>query len=136
MRIRGLQIREQPFLYKLRWVFDYFDDKPSVRSVWDDRTEGKAAFTDKTNLRRAAIEVIDNMARVRVVAECDGHDFINFEWMVYEKMQWPERLKVTNLRGLRLKTRDMIAEVYKNGEITSRPRPAYDHYYHYAGFGR
>lgn len=120
--------------FYLRWRFDYSDHKPSVIGRWNDTREGIAAFVDKTNLRRAAVEIMDHSGTSgeRCVAECDGWDFINFEWSAIRN----NRTLLFETVGLCLKTRDLVAEVSVFGGVKTRPRDPNEMKIHYAGFGR
>lgn len=126
---------QPPLTHKLRWRFDYADGRVSKYGTWDSGKEGEASFTTKTSLRRAAIESIDMMGHIRTVAECDGYEFVNFEWLAQRRTS-TSGLIFTAITGLRIRTRDSMADVYKSGEITTRPRERAELSFHYAGFGR
>jgi hypothetical protein len=53
--------------------------------MWNDSGPNeidKAMYQNKTGLVRACIEAKHRETRqVTVVAECDGHDYCNFEWI-------------------------------------------------------
>lgn len=120
--------------FMLRWRFDYSDSKPTVYGHWDDDTEGVASRVDKTNLRRASIEMLDPSACApeRCVAECDGWDFVNFEWMRVRIMGTGHAQTV----ALNLKTRDLVTQVSIRGGVHVRHRLPDEKKTHYAGFGR
>ena len=121
----------------LRWRFDYSDGRPSAVGEWNDTSEGKAAFTSKTNLRRAAVEAYDPAACAGVVtaAECDGWDFVNFGWVaVFDALALSSG--ENRVVALALTTREEIVEVGFSGTGSRRARAEDEKKIHYAGFGR
>lgn len=127
-------MKDRPPL-KLRWRFHYANDRAPAACAWDSAREGEASFTTKDQLRCAAIETMDHMGHMRRIAECDGHDFINFEWIAQER-RGLDGARRTCLVGIKMRTRDMVTDVYKDGEIFARPMSTDDKKIHYAGFGR
>src|SRR3990172_4226027 len=75
-----MQLIDLKETYLLRWRFD-FSDKPTRYGVWNSSIE-PAWSVNKNNLVRASIEGKDMQTReTRIIAECDGWDFVNFEWV-------------------------------------------------------
>lgn len=124
----------EPTTRMLRFRFDYFDGRPSVYGEWNAALNGAAALTNKTNLRRFAIESLEPASAhgIKVAAECDGHDFVNFSWVCFTH----HHIGRTSVVGAEMKTRESITEVYFDGTTRTLPRPADDMQFHYAGFGR
>ena len=121
-------------MYLLRWRFDYAG-KPTKVGGWHDVREGQAALTNKEGLVRAAIEGVNVITEEeRVLAECDGHDFVNFGWLALFRMN--ETRTVQDIVGLRMVTREMHLDVLTTGMLAVSKRPEEDKSFHYAGFGR
>ena len=97
-----------------------------------------AAFSNKEGLVRASIEGKNFLTRnIRTLAECDGHDFNNFQWMAEFRSQGMfATTGVHQLLGLKLVTRDLYMEVYSSGEVKILQRPEEDKKFHYETFGR
>lgn len=130
---------------RLRWRFD-FAGRQTRYGMWSrdaDDPKEKAAFVDKTGLVRAAIEAKDIQDQdgrcagtVRTLAECDGHEFVNFKWFTLGASLMARGPVRHNTVGLILVTREIETMVAINGEMAVRPRTAEDKQFHYAGFGR
>lgn len=137
-----LQPAQPAELYLVRWRFDFADSKPSRWGQWNrqgDLQKDMAAFVDKTGLRRAAVEGKNILTRaVTPLAECDGWDFVNFEWLQITAFSSsrPSAGSFHKIVGLSLKTRDLITHVLTTGEVGVEARPDEDKTFHYAGFGR
>ncbi len=129
-------------IWLLRWRFDYSDDKPARYGLWSRSSRNPidmAAFVNKENLRRASIEAKNFVNRddVRILAECDGWDFVNFQWMAEARVSSADsRVTGHRLIGLKLVTRDWFFLVFRDGTMQKVPRPEDDKKFHYAGFGR
>lgn len=125
--------------YRVRWRFD-FHSKPSKWGQWsnpgDIEKEG-AWRVNKDGLSRASIEQeCIQTFKITTVAECDGHDFVNFEWKDIEIFS-PNGFKVGKaLVGLTLVTRETAVTCLVNGAQSVNQRSEYDKKFHYAGFGK
>lgn len=113
--------------YKLRWRFDFADKAAYKAGQWSQpatQTGDMASVINKTGLVRAAIEgKCLQTLQVVVLAECDGWDFVNFQWMAAMRMGLNGRVRDPHmLRGIRLITRDLNMEVLLNGDIQIQPR--------------
>jgi hypothetical protein len=97
-----------------------------------------ACFQNKTGLVRASIEGKNIQTReFRVFAECDGHDFCNFEWLagVAAPLGVVGKLQGTNI-GLVLVTAHERCTVEMNGDIRVSKRTEAEKKTHLAGYGR
>ena len=126
-------------MYLLRWRFD-FSDKPAKYGMWSQtatRDEDKASFVNTTGLVRASVEGKDITTReVKVLAECDGHDYVLFKWNAAFISHGSFSAGRQVLTGLKLMTRDLELDVFPSGEVKVEARPQEDLNYHYAAFGK
>lgn len=129
--------------YDLRWRFDYAGRK-SKWGMWNnpgEREEDMAYRQNKEGLVRVAIEGKHRRTfDIVTLAECDGWDYVNTEWMaacLAAAFFTTERAPSQHyLVGLKIKTRDHELQVYPTGAVNKVPRTAEDKNYHYATFGR
>jgi hypothetical protein len=128
--------------YLLRFVFDYHDGRKPWRSQWDktgpNQVDSAWAQT-KTNLRSARIEAKDETTRqVTVVVECDGHEFVNFEWLAV--LGVPLGVKQITAAGRNIGavmvTREKRITVLGDGTAKIEERSEEDKKIHLTGFGR
>lgn len=125
-------------MYLLRWRFDYLNRTTKIGQWSRGATleQDMAYFQNKEGVIRAAIEGKHQVSReVRILAECDGHDFVNFQWMA----EFRGNVKgggSSHHTGLKLVTRDFWIEVYARGFQIKKPRTEEDKKFHYATFGR
>lgn len=121
--------------YRLRWRFDFLN-RPSKFGQWDrdaDRLEEKACYQNREGLIRASIEGKNwRTYEVKILAECDGWDFINFAWRA--EFRGNAKTSYTRHTGLELWTRDIKKLVLFNGNVVEESRVGDN--YHYATFGR
>jgi hypothetical protein len=107
---------------KLRWRFDFPDKAPSI-GMWSlpaQRPEDMAAYQNKEGLVRASIETQDIITQeIKTLAECDGWDFLNFQWISARFGLYQGWAKIV---GLKLITRDYEIIVFDSGEIERRER--------------
>lgn len=127
----------------LRWRFDYSDSKPSKFGYWmnsGDDDHGKASLQDKTNLLRACIEGKDIKTRKTIcLTECDGHEFVNFQWLAYchANINIKGTVKLpTMLVGMAMITTDYKILVYSDGRINVEKRTEVEKSQNLAGFGQ
>lgn len=129
--------------YRVRWRFD-FHSKPAKYGMWsnpgDIEKEG-AWKVNKDGLSRASIEQeCLHTFNVTTVAECDGHDFVNFEWADIETFGMAPSGAIAKtgkaLVGLTLVTRETAVTCLVNGDQFVNSRSEFDKKFHYAGFGR
>lgn len=121
---------------RLRWRYDYLD-KPSRCGVWSrpaDHVGDMAAFNNKGIVVAALIEAQDvHTDAVRVVAECQGADFVNFEWIAatvgYDAAY-------SKIMGLTLVTRNERCSVYVDGSASVTKRSDDDKRLNLATFGK
>lgn len=115
-------------MFLLRWRFDFSDGKPSRFGMWSrpaTRREDMAAYVNKTGLTRAAIEAKHIITReIVTVAECDGHDFITFQWLSSARFSGiGHQLLSQQVYGLRLVSRDNFYDATVNGALNIVARP-------------
>lgn len=125
--------------YPLRWRFDFSDSKPTRVGEWDvphsHDPQKMAAFVNKENLRRAAIEALDvDDEKLFTIAECDGHEFANFKWVA--RMVMNDEGVTHELMGLMLVTANEQITVFRTGAVHVEPRTEEDKNFHYEGYGR
>lgn len=128
--------------YDLRWRFD-FAGRASKWGKWSSpgqSPELKAWSNNKEGLVRACIEGQDvETQSVSVLAECDGHDFVNFQWEAVAMMpanRIGQVKPIHALVGLKLVTRDEEICVASSGGVSRRIRPECEKKIHFATFGR
>lgn len=125
-------------LYLLRWHFDYVGNLPKY-GQWSraaSRQEDMAYCQNKEGLVRASVEGKNVVTReVVTLAECDGHDFVNFQWMAEFRAK-SDGSGTYHHVGLKLVTRENWVEVYTRGQVKIVPRTEEDKKFHYATFGR
>ena len=125
-----------PDKLRLRWRFD-FASRPARYGQWSrmaTRKEDMAAFRLAEGLVRASIEVQDvTNDEVQTATACDGHDYVNFKWIIaaYGHAQPFQRVI-----GLMLVTRDLETSVMTDGRVFQAPRDEADKRFHYATFGK
>lgn len=136
-----------PPKYRLRWRYDY-SGRPSKFGMWghsgpQNDMATKAWCHNKEGLTRACIEGKDVYTqRIVTLAECEGWDFVNFEWMVNASL--PAMLAPgfgsvkprSRIVGLTLVTRDWRVDIVDTGEVERRPRTAAEKRMNLATFGR
>jgi len=115
-------------MYLLRWRFDFGNGKPSRMGMWSrpaTRVEDQAVYVNKTGLVRAAIEAKHIVTReITTVSECDGHNFITFQWLSSARFSGiGYQLLSQNVFGLRLVSRDDFMDAHTDGTLRVTPRP-------------
>lgn len=136
---------------RLRWRFD-FAGKRSRFGIWnnaggkqEEAHKTSAWCIDKTGLVRAAIEAeFFETWQERVILECDGHDFVNFEWCAATPAPMStkgfvgESLTIHGQTiGLTLVTRELRQSAFVNGAIMPPEQRSFgDKAINLAGFGR
>jgi len=127
-------------VYRLRWRFEYFDGKPARRGPWDrssNSPDEMAAFVSKENLAAALIEGEDMTSwEVTVLAEVTGADFCNFEWIAGAAYGLSSGGMYYELLGLKIRARDKVISVLRDGSVTEADRPETDKKFHLAGYGK
>lgn len=141
--------------YRVRWRFD-FHGRASKCGIWNDaggsqdEKFGTAAWsTNKTGLSRASVEgeVWDPQGgwsgQVVTLAECDGHDFVNFSWQAATPVPYLSTLDAIKgltitpqIVGLSLETRDEVRQVFVDGSKRTIIKTDADKKIHLAGFGK
>lgn len=101
----------------------------------------KAWCNNKEGLTLAAVEAKNiETKETKIIVACDGHDFVNFEWMNVASLN-PIGLKgsvipLTRLIGLTLVTRDSKYKVFHNGTVEKTERSEDEKKINFATFGR
>lgn len=128
--------------FDLRWRFD-FAARPEKYGKWSapgNTPEVKAHLQMKEGLTRASIEGRDvETGAIGVIAECDGHDFVNFQWMACAMAPGAAVGVVRPLHmlvGLKIVTREWHLCAYADGRLIKRPRPDAEKQMNLAIFGR
>lgn len=128
--------------HELRWRFD-FAGRPSKYGKWSNpgkSDEVKACFQNKEGLVRASIEGQHvETQQISTLAECDGWDFVNFQWMAVAMT--PASITgvakpVHALVGLKILTRENELCVFANGTVEKTVRPEAEKQLQFATFGR
>lgn len=131
--------------FLLRWRFDFANNKPSKYGQWSRPATIKndlAAMVNKEALVRACIEGKDRKTKeITPIVECDGHDFVNFEWVnarhhLVANLGCSMLAPFHRLLGLALVTREMKALVLLDGTVLPRPRTEAEKKLHLEGFGK
>jgi hypothetical protein len=144
MIIHPTQYREPPpAFYDIRWRFD-FANRPSKYGKWSspgNSPELKAHLQMREGLVRACVEGKNrnDPSDVRALAQCDGHDFVNFKWMALASMPGNFRgtvKPVHRLQGMQLVTREFNYFVFPDGSVKKKPRLEGEKKINYAIFGR
>lgn len=101
-----------------RWRFD-FHHKPTKFGGWQgssNRTEDMASFVNKDGLAFARIEGKHFLTReVKVFAECQGWDFLNFEYLAC--LISNNRSSLNFVYGLRLRTDKELISCFADGSV-------------------
>lgn len=118
---------------KLRWAFDYTGKKPTVTGDWNnidqDEAGGKkpAWRQSKENLKAARIEAEMDDGSVQTLAEVNGADFRNFEWIADATIRVGAVQSV--IVGLSLVSKGEVAEIFLNGRARLRKKTKDDQKY-------
>ena len=123
--------------YRLRWRFDFANNKPSVRGMWNS-AHSPAWSVNKEHLIRASIEGKEiATGRTITLAACDGHDFVNFKWHAFIKHMRNQTGNFPAIPiGLILQTRTLDVLYLADGSFGTKQRTEADKRYNYAGFGK
>lgn len=120
---------------RLRWAFDFNGNRPTERGEWnnvdqedDPVRQKKAAWrVRKNNLKTARIEGEMPDGSVQTLAEVDGVNFRNFEWIAEATIR--VGVTTTKIVGLSLVSRNEVAEIFGNGSARVRKRNKDDQSY-------
>ena len=131
-------MRENNAPYKLRWRFDYKDKDP-VFGMWNSPViEAWNKNSDK--VVRASIEAKSDVTAItQTVAECDGHDFRNFQWIALARVNPNFRGSVSPVPehvGLKLLTTEEEVAVLITGQCAKRKLTAAEKGLNLVTFGR
>lgn len=114
-------------------------DRPSRTGQWSRAATletDMAYYQNKEGIVRASIEGKDVITReITTLAECDGWDWVNFQWMAIFAAR-SDGVGQHHHVGLKLVTREFWIEVYAKGGVRKLPRTEEDKNFHYATFGR
>ena len=137
------QRREAPatVFWDMRWRFD-FAGRPSIYGKWSSPSV-TAHDKNKEGLVRAAVEGKDRVTgEIKALAECDGHDFVNFQWLATANVprpmgKWEGDVKpVHRLMGMKLVTRNFQFFVMPDGDVVLQQRTEAEKKMNFATFGR
>lgn len=130
--------------YLLRWRFD-FQGGISRTGMWSDPGNIKDAGAWKQTrsgliLSRAFVEGKNYETRViSALADCDGQDFMNFEWMALAKInpfERGQRTPTSTVNGLAIVTRYEIIRVMIDGQVIREKLPDSHNKIHFSTFGK
>ena len=112
--------------YLLRWRFDYAT-RPAKYGMWSQPAvleSDTAAFCPKDGLVRAAIEGRHSITREdKIIAACDGQDFVNFQWVAEAHFNpFGGGITQQNVVGLKLVTSQNETTVFASGKVVQDER--------------
>jgi len=129
-------------MHDMRWRFDYAN-RPSKWGKWSSpgKTPEVMAYTqNKEGVIRACIEIRDvTTQEIKPLVECDGWDFVNFQWIAIAMTPgnfMGEVRPVHALVGLKLITRDNEFAAFANGRVMTKIRTEKQKEMNFATFGR
>jgi hypothetical protein len=119
-------------IYEACWLFEYTDGRRK-KGVYNNATQKKedsAWAQNKTGLLRASILARCGNRVERVVVDCPGQDFCNFEWVSDKNGS----TGVQRLAGITIVTRTERATFYLDGkcEVNARDNSE-DKLFHFGG---
>jgi hypothetical protein len=124
--------------YLLRWRFD-FADRAAVFGMWNSSAIS-AWDKNREKLVRASIEAKSTVTHNTVtIAECDGHDFRNFQWLAISRVNPNFKGSVTprsETIGLKILTTHDEVTVLISGECAARRLTDEEKGIHFATYGR
>lgn len=133
-----------PTRYRLRWRFD-FANRPSKYGMWNAPGPGastQAWSQNKEGMVRASVEGEDLRTKeTKILAQCDGHDFRNFQWMAVGRLRgFPTDTAnvrpITHLVGMKILTTDTEICVFGSGQVETAPLPEPIKQMHFATYGK
>lgn len=134
--MQAMQAENAPYL--LRWRFD-FSDRASVFGMWNSSVN-TAWDKNRDTLIRASIEAKSvKTAITKTVAECDGHDFRNFQWIALSRVPLNFKGSYTPSSehvGLKILTTEEEVAVLVSGQCGRRKLTEDEKGIHFATFGR
>ena len=118
--------------FKLRWVFEFGNDRKPIVGCWDDESphlSDSAWIKDKTGLKYAVIqgEAIHGHAQHRLL-ECEGDRFVTFKWVSQVAMPSNSGFirSTGQVVGLQLLTPENAFTVFMDGSITQKKLTDHD----------
>lgn len=131
MRVYECNAKYVDYSCDVRWHFDYAG-RPPKWGAWTDpgNCASTTAWTQpKDGLVRAAIIARDRLTRkVYTIAECDGHEFIEFRWIAAAPMPMTPRALagqaakfIGSIQGMSLVTPKEKLHAYVNGQVVREP---------------
>lgn len=124
-------VKYVPFACDVRWHLDW-NCRPAKYGAWTDAgncPSTTAWLQPKDGLVRACITGRNRVTRMTYsLAECDGHEFIEFRWIA--AFPTPMRLKgplargvkcIGGIQGLTLVTADEKLHAYVDGTVVREP---------------
>jgi len=124
--------------YMLRWRFD-FTNRASVFGMWNSPVN-TAWDKNREGMTRASIEAKSvKTCLTSTVAECDGHDFRNFQWIAIARVNPNFRGSVSpppEHVGLKILTTTEEVAVLITGQCARRQLSPEEKGINFATFGR
>jgi hypothetical protein len=107
--------------YDLRWYFEYLD-RPDYYGGWNSTDPRRPAWSHAfEGLTKAMIQARDGGTEFKVLAECPGQDFQNFQWIAIARaneMQIRRGLKLPAvIVGLQIQHRYGQIQCYIDGTV-------------------
>lgn len=124
--------------YLLRWRFE-FKDKPAVFGMWNSNA---ITAWDKNGegLSKVLIECKSTVTKeTRVVAECEGHEYRNLQWVATAVVPSSFSGTITPLSkctGLKILTTDEEVAILTTGVCSRRKLTESEKGIHFATYGR
>jgi hypothetical protein len=117
--------------YMLRWRFEYWN-RPARYGQWNQAASNISDMAYAQNfdgMVAALIEAKDFRTReIFTIAECDGDDYINFQWMSSYRTDFRTKLATQEIIGLKLIARDEVTEALTTGLVYRLPAPQHSFY--------
>lgn len=117
--------------YEACWFIEYSNDRPTKKGIYNfasDRPEEMAYSQPKDHIAKAGILARCGNRVERIILNCEGYDFCNFEWVAGKSALTGK----SGLNGLTLVTRNERATFYFDGSVDVKNRDnSEDKLFHY-----
>ena len=133
--------------YRLRYRFEYFDNKPTVFGKWNhsgNHPSNQAWTQKREGLSRVIIEAKDIVTNeIKTIVDCPGQDYRLLQWIAAGFLG-SRQLKnagsgvtpMTRNIGISLWTSEKKIAVFNNGVVHVENLNDHDKKYHFATYGR
>lgn len=110
-------------MYKLRWYINYLF-RPDYYGVWNCADPKRPAWCHNyEGINKVFIQGKDLEGNIKVLAECDGQDFMNLSWIAEARINLNRNKLLNNTQlpsrivGLMMATRKGQISVYIDGTV-------------------